>query len=130
MIGGDHVDGSVAQRLPEFFVVFALADGRRALEVSGSVGDFLCGESQIVRAGFRSDSKFIRMGLAQQGKRIGGRNVHDVNVGVEFACAAYEQSDGFVLRFARAGRQPGGMFSRGLRCPFRGFLCGAVDGTG
>ena len=55
MIGGDHLDGSVAERLPKLFVVFALTDRRSTLELGGGVGNFLGGESQIVRASFRSD---------------------------------------------------------------------------
>ncbi len=44
MIRGDEVDGSILQRVPEFFVVVALADGGGAFESSCGARDFFGGE--------------------------------------------------------------------------------------
>ena len=55
VVGDDHVDGAVAQALPQQLAVAALADRRAALELGRAVGDLLGGEGQVVRAGLGGD---------------------------------------------------------------------------
>src|SRR5579864_3967257 len=52
VVGGDHVESSIAQAGPQLFAVFALADRRRTFEQGLPVADVPGGESQIVRARF------------------------------------------------------------------------------
>ena len=111
MIGGDHVEVPSPSACQSFSLIFALADGWSALELGGSVGNFLGGERQVVRASFRSDGKFIHMGLAQQRQRIGGRNVHDVNVRWNSRAQAISRAMASFSASRGPGCEPCGMLS-------------------
>ncbi len=69
VVGCNHVDRAIAQRLPQLFAILALADGRSALEFGGAVGDFFGSERQVMRASLGGNGKAFGFCLAQQLER-------------------------------------------------------------
>ncbi len=70
MVGGDEIDCAVSESGPELLAIFALADGGRAFEFSGGVGNFPGGKGEVMRACFDRDSRAALLCLLYQSDRV------------------------------------------------------------
>ena len=111
MVGDDEVDGAVAEGLPEGFAVGAAADGRRALEEGGAVGDVFGGEVEVVGAGFDGDGKAFGAGGVEHGEGVRGGEVDDVEAEAVLAAEVGSSADGVELGFVGARGEVGGVLA-------------------
>ena len=52
VVGGDHVNGSIAQAGPQMFAIFAFPEWRRTFELGRALGNFFRSEDQIMGTRF------------------------------------------------------------------------------
>ena len=64
MIRRNEIDDAVRQRTPELLSVFVFANGRRALELRGTIRNLFGGEHEVVRAGLDGDRQTLGAGGA------------------------------------------------------------------
>ena len=70
VVADDSINGAIQQSIPESILVLTAADRRTALELTRSVRNLLCGERQVVRAGFNGDANAVGFGLTDVGERV------------------------------------------------------------
>src|SRR6202043_1751835 len=78
MVGGREINHSIPQSLPQDFAIFTAPDWRRALALSRTTRNGLCGEMQIMRASLHTNWKPIRAGRTQIDQSLAGGKMHDV----------------------------------------------------
>ncbi len=79
-----------------------------AFVLGGAVGNFFCGEVEVVRTGFYGDGDSGGAGGVEGGEGFGGGEVDDVYGGVEFFCEADEEVDGGGFPVGGAGGEVAG----------------------
>ena len=98
MIGGEHLEGAVGEAAPHGLLRRLVARRWRAAEFRAFEihADVIGGQKQILRAGLAVDLEPLRLRVANDVDRLGGRDVHDQERDIE----QLGQRDGAVCRFA------------------------------
>ena len=105
MVGGDHVDGAVHQRVPQRLVVALFADGRIQPQDAAQAQHVLRVQQQVLRAGFHRHVHPAPLGRAQHEQRIGRAVVGDVHAGAGPLGQCQHAADGLDLGHRRARGQ-------------------------
>src|SRR4029077_1285959 len=77
MVGGDEVDGGVAERGPKLLAVLAFAERRGALELRCAAGDLFGCEREVMRTSFDRHAKAVYFCLTQLRQCVRGREMYD-----------------------------------------------------
>jgi hypothetical protein len=99
VVGGEHLEGAVPEPGPHRLLRGVVARRRAAAEfgaLDARLRDVVGGQEQILRAGLAMDLEPLRLGVADDLDRLGGRDVDNEDRHVE----QLRQADGAVRRLA------------------------------
>ena len=94
VVADDSINGAIQQSIPESILVLTAADRRTALELTRSVRNLLCGERQVVRAGFNGDANAVGFGLTDVGERVRIGEMNDVSTPARPSARFDDRRDG------------------------------------